>query len=324
MDELFGLMDAVVHAGEEDRLAVEAGRLDLLLRRHDDAVAVGDLIFRQEILCAVGAVGLDFDGHAHLGTGLVQGFSGHVGVGDAVDTGGDGQHTAARLLDLLVGEALVAELGLFLRVDGGEEVFRGLGGAQLLHEVLVHEHLHHTGQHIHVEAAVLGGCDGKQQVGLAVVLGIVLHRGLEAEGRQTGPGHTVALGVGDGDAVIHIGRALVLAGVKALFVGFLVSDVAVGRLQLHQTVDDLAAVLLGFVQRDGLCREQFRDSHSVSPLLIVSVLALSVIASQCHLSQRERLELCRYVLGSPFEERLPPVGGRCRASDKKGSLARSA
>ena len=93
---------------------------------------------------------------------------------------------AARLLDLLVGEALVAELGFFLRVDGGEEVFRGLGGAQLLHEVLVHEHLHHTGQHIHVEAAVLGGCDGKQQVGLAVVLGIVLHRVLRRRAARLG------------------------------------------------------------------------------------------------------------------------------------------
>ena len=28
--------------------------------------------------------------------------------------------------------------------------------------------------------------------------------------------------------------------------------------------------------------------------------------------------------GSHFEERLPPAGGRCRASDKKGNLARSA
>ena len=82
--------------------------------------------FVRMFFCAVGTVGLDFDGHAHLGTGLVQGFSGHVGVGDAVDTGGDGQHTVARLLDLLVGEALVAELGFFLRVDGGEEVFRVL------------------------------------------------------------------------------------------------------------------------------------------------------------------------------------------------------
>ena len=70
------------------------------------------------------------------------------GYATAVDTGGDGQHTVASLLDLLVGEALVAELGFFLRVDGGEEVFRGLGGAQLLHEVLVHQHLHLSLIHI--------------------------------------------------------------------------------------------------------------------------------------------------------------------------------
>ena len=270
-DKLLGLVDAVVHPGEEDGLAVEAGRLDLLLRCHDDAVAVCNFIFRQEILCAVGAVGLDFDGHAHLGTGLVQGFSGHVGVGDAVDTGGDGQHTVARLLDLLVGEALVAELGFFLRVDGGEEVFRGLGGAQLLHEVLVHEHLHHAGQHIDVEAAIPGRCDGEQQVGLAVVLGVVLHRGAQAEGREAGPGDAVALSVGDGDAVVHIGRAFVLAGVEALFVGLLILDVAMGRLQFHQTVDDLSAVLLGLIQCDGLCRKQFRDSHSVLLSLFPSI-----------------------------------------------------
>ena len=269
-DKLLGLVDAVIHPGEEDRLAVEAGRLDLLFRRHDDAVAVGDLVLGQDVLCAVGAVGLHLDGHTHLCTSLVQGLSGHVGVGDAVDAGGDSQHPVAHI-DLLIGEALIAELLFLLRVDGGEEVRRGLGSAQLLHEVLIHEHLHHAGQHIDVEAAIPGRCDGEQQVGLAVVLGVVLHRGAQAESREAGPGDAVALGVGDGDAVVHIGRAFVLAGVEALFVGLLVLDVAMGRLQFHQTVDDLAAVLLGLVQCDGLCRKQFRDSHSVLLSLFPSI-----------------------------------------------------
>ena len=191
-------------------------------------------------------------------------------MGDAVDAGGDSQHPVAHI-DLLIGEALIAELLFLLRVDGGEEVRRGLGGAQLLHEVLIHEHLHHAGQHIDVEAAIPGRCDGEQQVGLAVVLGVVLHRGAQAEGREAGPGDAVALSVGDGDAVVHIGRAFVLAGVEALFVGLLVLDIAMGRLQFHQTVDDLAAVLLGLVQCDGLCRKQFRDSHSVLLSLFPSI-----------------------------------------------------
>ena len=43
--------------------------------------------------------------------------------------------------------------------------------------------------------------------------------------------------------------------------------------------------------------------------LPVSGLALSVIASQCHLSQRERQGLSRYVLGSPFgKDSLRPEG----------------
>ena len=49
-----------------------------------------------------------------------------------------------------------------------------------------------------------------------------------------------------------------------------------------------------------------------------SGLALSVIAyAMPPLPKGE-------AFGSPFEERLPPVGGRCRASDRKGNLARSA
>ena len=41
------------------------------------------------------------------------------------------------------------------------------------------------------------------------------------------------------------------------------------------------------------------------------------LLAQCHLPQRGRQGPCRCVLGSPFE-RLPPVGGRCRAATKRG------
>ena len=184
-------------------------------------------------------------------------------MGDAVGAGRHGQHPVAALGDLLLGEALIPELSLFLCVDGVQELCRGLGGAELLHEVLVHQHLHHTGQHIHMQAAVLRGGNGKQQVGGAVVLGIVLHRGAQAESRQAGAGDAGRFGVGHGDAVVHIGGALRLAGVEGLFVGLFVGNVAVGGLQFHQTVDDGGLIRRGHVQRDGLCGKQFRDTHGV-------------------------------------------------------------
>ena len=50
--------------------------------------------------------------------------------------------------------------------------------------------------------------------------------------------------------------------------------------------------------------------HSL--LLFIRILALSVIAPQCHLSQSERPwqygKLSGFAKGSPFEERLPPAG----------------
>ncbi len=208
-------MDAVIHAGEQHRLAVEAGGLHLFLRCHDDAVTGGDLGAGQDVLCAVRAVGLHLGGQTQLVTGLGQRFGGHVGVGDAVGAGGHGQNAVAALGDVLLGKALRAELGFLLRVDDVQEFLGGLGGLELFHKVLVHQHLHHTGQHITVQAAVFRGGNGKQQVGGAVVLGVVLHRGAQPQGGQTGAGDHIGLGVGHGDAVVHIGRALGLAGVEA-------------------------------------------------------------------------------------------------------------
>jgi hypothetical protein len=54
-------------------------------------------------------------------------------------------------------------------------------------------------------------------------------------------------------------------------------------------------------------------------------LALSVFASQIHLSQRERPwhngKVSGFARGSPFEERLPPLRGKMSRSDKRGNLS---
>ena len=47
LDKFLRFVDAVIHAGKNDRLAVKAGRLDILVRRNDDAVADGDFLGRQ-------------------------------------------------------------------------------------------------------------------------------------------------------------------------------------------------------------------------------------------------------------------------------------
>lgn len=209
-------MDAVIHPGEQHRLAVEAGGIHLFLRCHDDTIAGGDLGAGQNVLCAVRAVGLHLGGQTQLVTGLGQRFCGHIGVGDAVDAGGHSQNAVAVLRDGLLGKALCAELCFLLRVDALQELLGGLCGFKLFHKVLVHQHLHHTGQHIHMQAAVFRRSNGKQQVGGAVILSVVLHRGAQPQSGQTGTGDHIGLGVGHGDAVVHIGRALGLAGVECL------------------------------------------------------------------------------------------------------------
>ena len=255
LNELLRLMDAVVHAGEQHRFAVEAGGFHLFLRCHDDAVTGGDLGAGQNVLCAVRAIGLHLGGQTQLVTGLGQRLGGHVGVGNAVGAGGNGQNAVAALGDLLRGEAFLTELGLLLCVDEGKEFGGGPGGLQLFHKVLVHQHLHHAGQHINVQAAVFRSGNGKQQVGGAVILSVVLYRGAQPQSGQTGAGDHIGLGVGHCDAVVHIGGALRLTGVECLFVGFLVGNIAVGGLQFHQTAQDLLLRLQRLVQRNGLCGE---------------------------------------------------------------------
>ena len=253
LDEFLRLVDAVIHAGEQHRLAVEAGGVYLFLGGHDDAVAGGDLGTGQDVLCAVRTVGLHLGGQTQLVTGLGQRLGGHVGVSDAVDAGRHRQDAVTILGQLLLRKALGTKLGFLLCIDALQKLCRSLCSFQLCHKVLVHQHLHHAGQHIYMQAAVFRRCNGKQQVGGAVILGVVLHRLCQTQSGQAGPGDHSRLGVGHRDAVVHIGRALGLAGVESLFVGLLVGDVAVGGLQLHQTAQDLLLCLQRLVQRNGLC-----------------------------------------------------------------------
>ena len=174
-------------------------------------------------------------------------------MGNAVDAGRHRQDAVTILGQLLLRKALGTKLGFLLRVDAVQKLLGGLCGFQLCHKVLVHQHLHHAGQHIYMQAAVFRRCNGKQQVGGAVILGVVLHRSAQPQGGKAGAGDHIGLGVGHRDAVVHIGRALGLAGVEGLFVGILVGDVAVGCLQLHQTAQDLLLCLQRLVQRNGLC-----------------------------------------------------------------------
>ena len=71
-------------------------------------------------------------------------------MGNAVDTGGHSQNAVAVLRDDLLGKAFCTELRFLLCIDALQELLGGLGGFKLFHKVLVHQHLHHAGQHIHV------------------------------------------------------------------------------------------------------------------------------------------------------------------------------
>ena len=79
------------------------------------------------------------------------------------------------------------------------------------------------------------------------------HRGAQTQGGQAGPGDHIRLGVGNGDAVVHISGALILPGVECLLVGFCLDDVAVAGLPLYQPGEDLVPVGGRGIQLDGLC-----------------------------------------------------------------------
>ena len=64
--------------------------------------------------------------------------------------------------------------------------------------------------------------------------------------------------------------------------------------------------------------------HSVCPVGLCRARPLRQFASLTATSPKGRglgkeMKFAWIAKGSPFEERLPPVGGRCRVSDRKGN-----
>ena len=141
VDERLGLVDATGDRAAEELLAVEAGELDVLVGGDDDALGTGDILGREDVLGARGALGLDLDAQAHLLGLVLESLGGHVGVGDAGRSGGDGDEVIAcgvsgsgsgglRILD--------GKLGVLGSVDDGEELLRRLSGAEAVTELRVH------------------------------------------------------------------------------------------------------------------------------------------------------------------------------------------
>ena len=142
-------MDAVRHRHKDDLLAGKARGLDVFVRRHDDAVGVGDFLCGQAILDAAAAVGLHLDGDAQLGTGLFQCLRRHVGVGDAGRAGGDCQHLVAFLLLRCRSSSSCCFLRIFFlfkAVDGRNQFLRALCAAQCRDKRRVHQQHHQVGE----------------------------------------------------------------------------------------------------------------------------------------------------------------------------------
>ena len=278
VDQLFGLVDAVGHLGGKDGLAVKARGVHALVGGDDDAVAIGDLLRRQHVLRAAGAVGLDLDVDAHRLARLLQGLGGHVGVGDAGRAGRHGQHARAGLLHgrrssrggsgLFLG--LLGEFLGLLRVDHGEEFLRRLRGLEVVGEAGVHQHLHHAGEHLEMHVAVGRRRDHEQQLAGHAVGGVIVHAVRHGQRRERRGFHGLALGVGDGDLHADGGGAHLLALEDALFVGLHVEQVAAFFVQRNQLVDGGALVSRSGSKHDAVFFEQVSNAHKRSPLRIVS------------------------------------------------------
>lgn len=130
------------------------------VRRHDDAVGVGDFLCGQAILDAAAAVGLHLDGDAQLGTGLFQCLRRHVGVGDAGRAGGDRQHLEAFLLRSSScsnrSSCFLRIFFLFKAVDGRNQFLRALCAAQCCDKRRVHQQHHQVGEDLQVQVTVHG------------------------------------------------------------------------------------------------------------------------------------------------------------------------
>ena len=272
-DQLLGSVDTVGHGHPQHRLAVKPGQIHLFVGGNDDAVALSDLLAGQHILGAAGTLGLHLDGNADLSALLLQGLSGHVGVGDAGGAGGDGQNPGTGLdgsgsllgllLRLLLGGAVLGGLEL---VNDGHEGVGVLGLAQLGHKLRVHQQHHQVGQNLQVQVTVHGSGDHEEQVGGLSVHGAVVHALLQNAGRQAGLEHAVALGVGHRNARLDGGAGLSLPGQDGLLVGLLVGDAATARLESHQQVNGAVLVLSGGAQGDLLTAEQINDTRKTNLL----------------------------------------------------------
>ena len=102
-----------------------------------------------------------------------------------------------------------------------------------------------------MQTAVFRCGNHKQQIRLAVIVSIVLHGGLQAQGSQAGAGHAGGAGMRHRNAVIYIGGSLRFTRINGSFVRGFVGQVAVGGLQLYQFVNDLCLVGRGGIQRNG-------------------------------------------------------------------------
>ena len=71
---------------------------------------------------------------------------------------------------------------------------------------------------------------------------------------------------------------------------------------------------VGFAIPDG-------SNYRIAPCFTASSLVRKVLTPTEVKTLLGQKKLFRYAKGSPFEERLPPAGGRCRVSDRGRNLA---
>ena len=281
VDELLGLVDAARDGAAVEGLAVKATELDVLVGGDDDALGARDVGGREHVLGTARALRLHLDADAHLLGGLVKALGGHVGVGDARGAGRDGDHVVAAVLGgVLLGGLLVllgighgglgglldGNLGALRLVDHGAELLGGLGGAEVVTELLVHEQHGQAGEHLEVDVGLGVGCGDEEHerrgpaVGRVVVDALGQRHGGEARSADRG-----RLGVRDGNALAKRRGALGLAGVDGRLVALDVGDVALLAHELDELVDGIALAGGGTSDLDGFRLEQIVDSHA-SPL----------------------------------------------------------
>ncbi len=260
--QLLRLVNAVIYTGENDGFAVKTGGFDIFVRRNDNAVTCGNLGGGEHIFCPTGAVCFYLTGNSELFAGFIECLCRHVGVGNAGGTGCDRQHTVAgRDAGVLFCDTFVTKLRLFLRVNYREKLFWSFGGVQFCHEIFIHQHLHHAGQQIHVQVAIVWRGNHKKQAAFFRVIWVILHRRFRTQGRKAWLCHASAFCVGHCDAAVHISGSLSLTGIDGLFVGRHVRDATVGNLQRNQLVNDLRLIFHGEIQRNGFGAEKVCDTH---------------------------------------------------------------